>query len=110
VRHALALVRQLDGVPRAHLERLDDQGIRPVEEESTEVIMLRRQPQRTSVDDGGGGNRTRERFRSEGGIERPLGFLSLQPVRSRASGRQPGEAGSSDWSRHPARASRGRSY
>lgn len=55
MRHALALLRQLDGVPRAHLERLDDQGIRPVEEESTEVIMLRRQPQRTSVDDGGGG-------------------------------------------------------
>jgi hypothetical protein len=46
---------------------------RPVEEESTEVIVLWHQPQRTSVDDGGGGNRTRERFRSEVGIERPLG-------------------------------------
>jgi hypothetical protein len=44
----------------------------PVEEESTEVIMLRRQPQRTSVDDGGNGNRTRERFRSTVGIERLL--------------------------------------
>ena len=57
----------------------------PVEEESTEVVMLRRQPQRTSVDDGGGGNRTRVRERSDQSVYKlrlPLRF-ARRPVGSR---------------------------
>ena len=58
---------------------------RAVGEESTEVIMLRRQPQRTSVDDGGGGNRTRVRGRTGQSVYKlrlPLRF-ARRPVGSR---------------------------
>src|SRR5215211_3783149 len=58
---------------------------RPLGEESTEVIMLRRQLQRTSVDDGGGGNRTRVRNRPAQSVYKlrlPLRF-ARRPVGSR---------------------------
>jgi hypothetical protein len=47
--------------------------------------MLRRQPQRTSVDDGGGGNRTRVRGRTGQSVYKlrlPLNF-ARRPVGSR---------------------------